>query len=109
MAAYGNDVPVVWAGLPDPRVGTAYHALSADGGRSFGAPSPIEGLLADPQNIELAIMPGQKGYSVYVASQSEVSAGNGDILVAASADSGRTFGAFAANASASPARPSARR
>lgn len=100
VAAYGNDVHVVWGGLPDSRVGTAYRALSADGGNTFAPPSALESLLADPQNVELAIMPDQKDYLVYVATQSQVSAKNDDILVATSADSGRTFGTFAANASA---------
>ena len=102
VAAYGNDVHVVWGGLPDSRVDAAYHALSADGGNTFAPPSALKGLLADPQNVELAITPGQKDYSVYVVAQSQISAKNDDILVPTSADSGRTFGAFVANAGTRP-------
>ena len=45
-----------------------------------------------------------EGANVYVAWEESMDdpASNGDILVAASADSGRTIVAFAANASASP-------
>lgn len=102
VAAYGDDVHVAWGGTYDSRVDRLFHVMSSDGGKTFGAPEGLDSFLADPQNVELAIVPGDKNYAVYVAGQSMMSPGNEDILVAASADSGRTFSAPAANASRNP-------
>ena len=101
LVVSGQNVYVAWTD-DSSEVRQVMLAKSADGGNTFAPPSALESLLADPQNVELAIMPDQKGYLVYVAAQSQVSAKNDDILVATSADSGRTFGTFAASASANP-------
>jgi ABC-type phosphate transport system substrate-binding protein len=112
IAAYENDVHVIWGGLYDTRVDGIYHVSSSDGGKTFGKPSRM-GLvmMANPQNVELAVAPGDKGYySLYVAGQSDVSAGNEDIIIilvavvaASGADSFSTSGGAPVNVSHAPA------
>jgi hypothetical protein len=100
VAAYGSDVYVAWGGLAVPTVDRLMFAKSSDGGKSFAAPVGIASL-PYPLNPELAIVPGSGQYSIMVAAQVLVGKANDEIMLASSADGGRTFSG-AANLSGDP-------
>lgn len=87
VAAYGDSVYVAWSGLASQPVSRPLYVASADGGNTFSGPEVIGDALANPMNIELAIMPVQEGHFVHVAVQAE-SFGNEEILLASSANGG---------------------
>lgn len=114
VAAYGDDVHVVWGGLHSLEVDGLYHVKSSDGGATFTEPANIGAggvVVKDPLNVELAIMPaatmaataaaGQEQgrpsssphYSVYVATQAAAPSpkGNEEILLLSSHDGGDSF------------------
>lgn len=91
VAAYGDNVYVVWGGLHATKVDSVGYAKSTDGGSTFAAPAQIESdALQAPSNVELAIAPTESGHTVYVAAQAAVS-GNEEIMLLSSADGGATF------------------
>ncbi|UVS70215.1 sialidase family protein [Nitrososphaera viennensis] len=94
VAAYGDDVHVIWGGLDAVTVANLFYVRSSDGGDTFTDPSSISSLKS-PSNVELAIMSekpqtgGDAGggadgleasYSLHVAAQVQMSAGNEEIM-----------------------------
>lgn len=121
VAAYGDDVHVVWGGLHSLEVDGLYYVKSSDGGATFTEPASIGGgaaaaVVEDPLNVELAIMPApaaatapvaagqeqdQPSYSVHVATQAAAPSprGNEEILLLSSHDGGNSFSREAVNLS----------
>ncbi len=91
VAAYGDNVYVVWGGLASQQMSRPLYVASADGGATFAEPAEIGDGLVNPMNVELAIMPAQQGHFVHVAVQVEASPGNEEIVLV----SGTSAGAFA--------------
>ena len=91
VAAYENDVHVVWGGLHGAKqVDDLFYARSADGGDTFADPMTIG--IKSPLNVELAVMPlGEEQYAIHVASQVALSSENHEILLTSSMDGGQTF------------------
>jgi len=88
IAAYGNNVYVVWGGNPDEKVvGNMFFVKSSDNGDSF--PQPIS-LTNEKNSLNVEII-ADKSNIVYVAWQALVPDGNEEILFKKSSDDGATF------------------
>jgi hypothetical protein len=97
VAAYKDDVHVVWGGLHGEEIDDVLYARSGDEGETFASPAPIG--IHDALNVELAVMPlAGEQHAVNVAGQSKLSSENHEIMLTSSMDGGRTF-AKAANLS----------
>lgn len=88
VVAYGDSVFVVWGGLNGHAVDRPTYVTSSDGGSTFTEPATIENeMLANPMNVELAVMSGQSGeHFVHIIAQVETSPGNEEILLVSTAD-----------------------
>lgn len=88
VVAYGDNVFVVWGGLNGHAVDRLTYVTSSDGGATFTEPATIQNeLLANPMNVELAVMSGQSGeHFVHIVAQVETSPGNEEILLVSTAD-----------------------
>jgi hypothetical protein len=86
VAAYGNNVYVVWGGNPDNKiVGNLFYSKSTDNGDTF---SPARSLTEkNTLNVEVTA----ENDIVYVAWQGVLPNGNEEILINRSLDSGSTF------------------
>lgn len=90
VVAYDEDVFVAWGGLNAHAVESLTYVASTDNGATFTEPATID-TLANPMNVELAVMLGQNGgHFVHIAAQVEMSPGNEEILLVSTAD-GVTF------------------
>lgn len=91
VAAYENDVHIVWGGLHGGKqVDELYYAKSADGGDTFAGPVPIG--IKNPLNVELAVTPlGKDQSAIHVASQVALTPENHEIMLTSSTDGGLTF------------------
>jgi hypothetical protein len=88
IAAYGNNVYIVWGGNPDEKVvGNMFFVKSSDNGDSF--PQPIS--LTDEKNSLNVEVIADKSNIVYVAWQALLPNGNEEILFKKSSDNGATF------------------
>jgi uncharacterized protein involved in tolerance to divalent cations len=86
VAAYGNNVYVVWGGDPDHKVpGNLFYTTSPDNGTSFSLPRSLTE--KNTLNVEVAADTN----SVYIAWQGVLPNDNEEILVKKSTDSGATF------------------
>jgi hypothetical protein len=86
VAAYGNNVYIVWGGNPDDKVaGNLFYVRSSNNGTSFTAARPLTE--RDTLNVEVAA----RNNTVYIAWQGVLPNGNEEILVKKSADAGATF------------------
>ena len=88
IAAYGNNVYVVWGGNPDEKVvGNMFFVKSSDNGNSFHQPISLTDE-KDSLNVEVI---ADKSNIVYVAWQALLPNGNEEILLKKSSDNGATF------------------
>jgi hypothetical protein len=88
IAAYGNNVYVVWGGNPDEKVvGNMFFVKSSDNGNSFHQPISLTDE-KDSLNVEVI---ADKSNIVYVAWQALLPDGNEEILLKKSSDNGATF------------------
>ena len=94
IAAYRNDVYVVWGGNPDEKiVGNMFFVKSADNGNNF---SKAESLTGDEKNSLNVEVIADENNNVYVAWQALLSdhnllSHNEEILLKKSSDNGATF------------------
>ena len=89
IAAYGNNVYVVWGGNPDYKIaGNMFIVKSSDNGIKFSKPMSLTGNKKNSLNVEV-IADGDK--NVYILWQSVLSNGNEEILFKKSSDNGATF------------------
>jgi hypothetical protein len=86
VAAYGNNVYVVWGGDPDHKVpGNLYYTMSSDNGTGFSLPRSLTE--KNTLNVEVAA----DANFVYIAWQGILPNDNEEILVKKSTDAGATF------------------
>jgi hypothetical protein len=86
VAAYGNNVYVVWGGNPDDKVaGNLFYARSSNNGISFTTARPLTE--RDTLNVEVAA----RNNTVYIAWQGILPNGNEEIYIKRSSDVGVTF------------------
>jgi hypothetical protein len=86
VAAYGNNLYVVWGGNPDDKiVGNLFFSKSTDKGDTFSAARPLTE--KNTLNVEVTA----ENDIVYVAWQGVLPNGNEEILIKSSLDSGSTF------------------
>jgi hypothetical protein len=86
VAAYGNNVYVVWGGDPDHKVpGNLFYTTSSDNGVSFSLPRSLTE--KNTLNVEVSA----DSNFVYIAWQGILPNDNEEILVKKSTDSGATF------------------
>lgn len=98
VAAYRNEVHVVWGGL-NTSTDSLFYVRSTDGGNSFSAPAVIKSgdSMVNPLNVELAVASPS---SVYIAAQAITSTTNEDeIMLLSSTDGGRSFSGSVTNLS----------
>jgi hypothetical protein len=94
VAAYGNNVYVVWGGDPDHKVpGNLFYTTSSDNGISFSLPTSLTE--KNTLNVEVSA----DSNLVYIAWQGILPNDNEEILVKTSTDSGATFSAANENVS----------
>jgi hypothetical protein len=87
IAAYGNNVYVVWGGNPDDKVvGNIFFVKSTDNGNRFAKAES----LGEQNSLNVEILSGGNN-NVYIAWQALLSDGNEEILFKKSSDNGATF------------------
>jgi hypothetical protein len=87
IAAYGNNVYVVWGGNPDDKVvGNIFFVKSTDNGNRFAKAES----LGEQNSLNVEIISGENN-NVYIAWQALLSDGNEEILFKMSSDNGATF------------------
>jgi hypothetical protein len=87
IAAYGNNVYVVWGGNPDDKVvGDIFFVKSSDNGNRFAKAES----LGEENSLNVEIISGENN-NVYIAWQALLSDGNEEILFKKSSDNGATF------------------
>lgn len=87
IAAYGNNVYVVWGGNPDDKVvGDIFFVKSTDNGNRFAKALS----LGEENSLNVEIISGRNN-NVYIAWQALLSDGNEEILFKKSSDNGDTF------------------
>jgi hypothetical protein len=87
IAAYGNNVYVVWGGNPDEKVvGDIFFVKSTDNGNRFAKAVS----LGEENSLNVEIISGGNN-DVYIAWQALLSDGNEEILFKKSSDNGDTF------------------
>jgi hypothetical protein len=87
IAAYGNNVYVVWGGNPDDKVvGDIFFVKSSDNGNRFAKAVS----LGEQNSLNVEIISGENN-NVYIAWQALLSDGNEEILFKKSSDNGATF------------------
>jgi hypothetical protein len=87
IAAYGNNVYVVWGGNPDDKVvGNIFFVKSTDNGNRFAKAES----LGEQNSLNVEILSGENN-NVYIAWQALLSDGNEEILFKKSSDNGATF------------------
>jgi hypothetical protein len=87
IAAYGNNVYVVWGGNPDDKVvGNIFFVKSTDNGNRFAKAES----LGEQNSLNVEIISGGNN-NVYIAWQALLSDGNEEILFKKSSDNGATF------------------
>ena len=88
IAAYRNNVYVVWGGNPDEKVvGNMFFVKSSDNGDSFHQPLS---LIDEKNSLNVEVIAG-KNNMVYVAWQALLPDDNEEILLKKSSDNGATF------------------
>jgi hypothetical protein len=94
VGTYQDDVYVIWGGQDTAAVDRLFYVKSSDGGKTFTGPAGVDSAtLANPLNVELAVMQVYNGIQpyFYIASQVVLSSGNDEILLVSSSDGGHTF------------------
>jgi hypothetical protein len=87
IAAYGNNVYVVWGGNPDEKiVGDIFFVKSSDNGNRFAKAVS----LGEQNSLNVEIISGENN-NVYIAWQALLSDGNEEILFKKSSDNGASF------------------
>src|SRR5215212_9840061 len=87
IAAYGNNVYVVWGGNPDEKiVGDIFFVKSSDNGNRFAKAVS----LGEQNSLNVEIISGENN-NVYIAWQALLSDGNEEILFKKSSDDGASF------------------
>ena len=87
IAAYGNNVYVVWGGNPDEKiVGDIFFVKSSDNGNRFA--NAVS--LGEQNSLNVEIISGENN-NVYIAWQALLSDGNEEILFKKSSDNGASF------------------
>lgn len=93
VAAYDDNIYVIWGGLASQSVSQLFYVTSTDGGATFTEPVGLDDAFTDPMNVELAITTPEQnadGHIVHIVAQVETSHDNEEILLTSSAN-GNTF------------------
>jgi hypothetical protein len=86
VAAYGNNIYVVWGGNPDDKVaGNLFYTTSSDNGTNFSVPRSLTERNILNVEVEAAVN------FIYIGWQGVLPNGNEEIFVKKSSDAGATF------------------
>lgn len=88
VAAYGDNIYVIWGGLASQPASQLFYIASTDRGAEFTEPASIGEALVNPMNVELTIMPGQNSddHFIHIVAQVESSPDNEEILLTSTAN-----------------------